>query len=318
MSSGVTLDDDQHCSRTLLANNVRAIPHMMQHSINTGLDGSQVERTLKPIGKTAPETHLFQSDASEQIKKLIGGGWKFRLIVTSPPYFTHRLYGDNNQEIGQEMLSADYVHKMAELFTLCKDLLTEDGSLFLNISDTKINGSKSQIPYKLGEALKEQGFYLKDDIIWCKVNTPPSSMTTGFTQGYEHVLWLSKSEKTFTNIDPVRMQSVDVTRRKKPDNIQYEPVGKDSAKVAELQQMMKTGIQIDSTSTIARAFGYDPEAHCPTCWRKFKRHAVRVRKEGQRHYPMFAACNPLGKNPSNVWNIPNNSITDKQDRKSVV
>src|SRR6187551_1177983 len=52
-----------------------------------------------------------------------------------------------------------------------------------------------------------------------------------------------------------------------------------------------------------RAYGYDPEKHCPTCYRKFKRHATRKRIGDHKHYPIFAVCNPNGKNPGNVWEI---------------
>jgi DNA modification methylase len=48
---------------------------------------------------------------------------------------------------------------------------------------------------------------------------------------------------------------------------------------------------------------YDPEKYCPTCFRKFKRHATRKRIGDHRHYPIFAVCNSNGKNPGNVWEI---------------
>jgi DNA modification methylase len=62
-------------------------------------------------------------------------------------------------------------------------------------------------------------------------------------------------------------------------------------------------LELPSTSEIARAYGYDPEKYCPTCYRKFKRHATRRRIGDHSHYPIFAVCNPRGKNPSNVWEI---------------
>jgi len=60
---------------------------------------------------------------------------------------------------------------------------------------------------------------------------------------------------------------------------------------------------LPSTSEISRAYGYDTEKYCPTCYRKFKRHATRKRIGDHRHYPIFAVCNPIGKNPGNVWEI---------------
>jgi len=60
---------------------------------------------------------------------------------------------------------------------------------------------------------------------------------------------------------------------------------------------------LPSTSEISLAYGYDPEKYCPTCFRKFKRHATRKRIGGHSHYPIFAVCNSNGKNPGNVWEI---------------
>ena len=60
---------------------------------------------------------------------------------------------------------------------------------------------------------------------------------------------------------------------------------------------------LPTTSEIAVAYGYDPEKYCPTCYRKFKRHATRKRIGDHKHYPIFAVCSPLGKNPTNVWEI---------------
>lgn len=61
--------------------------------------------------------------------------------------------------------------------------------------------------------------------------------------------------------------------------------------------------ELPTTNEIAHAYGYDPEKYCPTCYRKFKRHATRRRIGDHKHYPIFAVCNSGGKNPGNVWEI---------------
>jgi len=60
---------------------------------------------------------------------------------------------------------------------------------------------------------------------------------------------------------------------------------------------------LPTTTEIAQAYGYDPEKFCPTCYRKFKRHATRKRIGDHSHYPIFAVCNSNGKNPGNVWEV---------------
>ena len=91
--------------------------------------------------------------------------------------------------------------------------------------------------------------------------------------------------------------------------IQYEPSNQDKDKIKKIKQIIHNAQsdtpfnELPTTVDIARAYGYDPEKFCPTCYRKFKRHATRKRIGDHRHYPIFAVCNPTGKNPGNVWEI---------------
>jgi hypothetical protein len=94
-----------------------------------------------------------------------------------------------------------------------------------------------------------------------------------------------------------------------PDKVQYKPENPDKNEVMRIAAIIHGASsstplsQLPTTSEIARAYGYDPEKFCPTCYRKFKRHATRRRIGDHKHYPIFAVCNPHGKNPSNVWEI---------------
>jgi DNA modification methylase len=100
-------------------------------------------------------------------------------------------------------------------------------------------------------------------------------------------------------------------KNKKPphDMIQYTPLKRDKKKITSILETIhnaKPGTlfeDLPTTSEIAVAYGYDPEKYCPTCYRKFKRHATRKRIGDHKHYPIFAVCSPLGKNPTNVWEI---------------
>lgn len=49
---------------------------------------------------------------------------KYRLVVTSPPYFKHRNYGKKTDEIGQEKNAEDYLNSLVDVFAKCKDLMT--------------------------------------------------------------------------------------------------------------------------------------------------------------------------------------------------
>ena len=68
--------------------------------------------------------------------------------MTSPPYYGHRHYGENNDEVGQEKTDEQFINKLIEIFTSCADLLTEDGSLWIVIGDTRRNNQKLLIPHR--------------------------------------------------------------------------------------------------------------------------------------------------------------------------
>jgi DNA modification methylase len=238
---------------------------------------------------------------------------KYRLIVTSPPYYGHRHYGKDPQEIGQERTEEMYIKKLAEIFKICKDLLTDDGSIWIVIGDTRRRYGKLLIPHRLALKLVEIGYTIREDIIWFKKNNVSSSSKDNFSQAYELILFFSKNERSFTNMSAMRVRGNEARegRNKTPPQhmIQYEPINQNKNKIEEIKEIIHNAKsytrfdELPTTSEISRAYGYDPEKYCPTCYRKFKRHATRKRIGDHKHYPIFAVCNPTGKNPGNVWDI---------------
>ncbi|MEM2140066.1 site-specific DNA-methyltransferase [Nitrososphaera sp.] len=254
---------------------------------------------------------VVQGDAQRVAKSLQPR--RFRAIVTSPPYFGHRHYGSDGSEIGREQSVDDYLDSLAEVFSACRDLLADDGSLWIVIGDTRRRKEKLRVPHRLAERLVEGGYKFREDIIWYKKNSVSSSSRDNFSQAYEYVLFFSKGPRSFANLDAVRVQGNEaVEGRNKvppPGMVQYAPVSPDRKEIDRIARIIhgatsKTPIsELPTTSEIARAYGYDPEKFCPTCYRKFKRHATRRRIGDHSHYPIFAVCNPQGKNPANVWEI---------------
>ena len=238
---------------------------------------------------------------------------KYRLIITSPPYYGHRHYGDDPLEIGQEKSGDEYIDKLAKIFTICRDLLTDDGSLWIVIGDTRRRYGKLMIPHKLAQRLVDAGYTFREDIIWYKKNNISSSSKENLSQAYEMVLFLSKNKKCFTKLDRIRLvgnEARDGRNKKPPEHlIQYAQCSRDKGKIEEIIKIVRNARpdtqfdELPTTSEISKAFGYDPEKYCPTCYRKFKRHATRKRIGDHKHYPIFAACNSKGKNPGNVWEI---------------
>ena len=152
-------------------------------------------------------------------------GLQAQMCVTSPPYFGLRDYGHPGQ-LGLEQTPEDYIKAMAEVFRCVRDVLADDGTLWLNIGDSyagswgnagghnRGNGTQREItvgsivkdqeyrngsfvppaangypelrvkkkdligiPWMLAFALRADGWYLRQDIIWHKPNPMPESVT---------------------------------------------------------------------------------------------------------------------------------------------
>ena len=168
-------------------------------------------------------------DCRDTMRRWAQQGMKAQMCVTSPPYFGLRDYGHPGQ-IGLEPTPEAYIAAMVEVFRCVRDVLADDGTLWLNIGDSynnfrstmgpgqavhgreKLNGkpapdSRSRgivglkekdligIPWMLAFALRADGWYLRQDIIWHKPNPMPESVRDRCTKAHEYIFLLSKSER---------------------------------------------------------------------------------------------------------------------------
>jgi len=127
------------------------------------------------------------------------------VAITSPPYWKQRDYNFDGQ-IGQEKTPEEYIGKLIAIFRKLRQKLSPDGVFFLNIGDKYLNRyGKShllQIPYRLAYHMVEDGWYLKDIIIWYKTNHMPSSVKDRLSNTYEPILVFSKNkENIYKNSD---------------------------------------------------------------------------------------------------------------------
>lgn len=142
--------------------------------------------------------------------------------VTSPPYYNLRNYGVDGQ-IGNERSPGEYVGSLVEVFREVKRVLRDDGTLWVNIGDcywSSPNGDdgsagelafggvkrkdKIGIPWMLAFALRADGWYLRQDIIWSKANAQPESVTDRCVCSHEYVFVLSKQEKYYYDHEAVQ------------------------------------------------------------------------------------------------------------------
>ena len=159
-------------------------------------------------------------------------------IITSPPYYQLRRYGDSQQELGHESTPQEFINNLVKVFDECYRVLKKDGTMFVNISDTyngtgvknKLYGKEIYIDYsqrknsntikkkslmgipsRLEIALIDSGWILRNEIIWHKPNCMPSSVKDRFTVDYEKVFFFTKNGKYYFNQLKEKMKTLDVT-----------------------------------------------------------------------------------------------------------
>jgi DNA modification methylase len=185
-------------------------------------------------------------DCRDTMRRWAADGVKAQMCVTSPPYFGLRDYGHEGQ-IGLEQTPEQYIAAMVEVFRCVRDVLADDGTLWLNIGDSysghptakgapgvgagkhqkfagQVVGIKPKdligIPWMLAFALRADGWYLRQDIIWSKPNPMPESVRDRCTKAHEYIFLLSKSERYFIDQEGMKEPTVganlhDVTGRTK-------------------------------------------------------------------------------------------------------
>lgn len=115
--------------------------------------------------------------------------------VTSPPYYGLRDYGVEGQ-IGLEETPEEFTQKLVDVFRAVRRVLRDDGTLWVNIGDSwSKNKQLMGMPWRLAFALQDDGWYLRQDIIWNKSNPMPESVQDRCTKAHEYVFLLSKSKR---------------------------------------------------------------------------------------------------------------------------
>lgn len=155
-----------------------------------------------------------------------------RTVVTSPPYWSLRDYQAAGQ-IGREEPLPEFLKSLTVIFDKVNRVLTDDGTLWVNIGDSYTSGNRGTrapdrknaaramsmrpktpeglkakdligVPWRFAFALQEAGWYLRSDIIWYKPNTQPESVRDRPTRSYEHIFLFSKSQNYHYDLDAVR------------------------------------------------------------------------------------------------------------------
>jgi len=181
---------------------------------------------------------------------------KPRMCVTSPPYYGLRDYGGEDNQIGHEDTPEEFISNLVNIFRKVKDCLADDGTLWLNMGDSyynyrpgkgqalvkqsvassnqdlpskcarrgnKLEGLKEKdligIPWMLAFALRSDGWYLRQDIIWSKPNPMPESVRDRCTKSHEYVFLLSKSQNYYFDVDVIKEPTIDGKKLKRKKSV---------------------------------------------------------------------------------------------------
>ena len=161
---------------------------------------------------------VLQGDCRKTLKKLPEKS--IHTCVTSPPYFGLRNYNDEEDQIGIEQSPEEYVQELVKVFREVKRVLADDGTLWLNLGDSyvstpldksKMDGLKTKdligIPWRVAFALQQDGWYLRQDIIWDKPNPMPESVKDRCTKSHEYIFLLTKNPKYYYDYKVIREHS---------------------------------------------------------------------------------------------------------------
>jgi len=184
---------------------------------------------------------LYCGDVLEELRQLPDGS--VQMCVTSPAYWGLRDYGVEGQ-LGLEKTPEEYVSNLVEVLREVRRVLRGDGTLWLNIGDSyngsggdhkqhhkndagfgqgkSFKGCQARnvgagidagrlkskdlvgIPWTLAFALRADGWYLRQDIVWAKPNPMPESVQDRCTKSHEYIFLLSRSAKYYYDHEAIK------------------------------------------------------------------------------------------------------------------
>ena len=202
------------------------------------------------------EIQILQGDAIKQLQKL--NDKSINTCITSPPYWGLRNYNDEEKQLGMEDTPEEFVDNLVKVFREVKRVLRDDGTVWLNLGDSyaRTGGDSSKkgrhwddrknnpntghnryakdiglkqkdlvgIPWRVALALQQDGWYLRQDIIWHKPNPMPESVKDRCTKAHEYIFLLSKSPKYYFDNEAIKEDCVTKSKQtnKKNTHGKYE------------------------------------------------------------------------------------------------
>lgn len=168
---------------------------------------------------------LFCGDVLKVLDHVRDSGVKADCIVTSPPFYGQRDYGIEGQ-IGLEEHPQQYLEKLLAVFAKCWDVLSDTGSLWVNLGDTFWSGKGAHksteakqsarrfglrpqdrpgdgkwarpkqlllLPHRFAIAMQDAGWLVRNDNVWVKPNPVPDQVRDRCSMSHEYVFHFTKA-----------------------------------------------------------------------------------------------------------------------------
>ena len=178
------------------------------------------------------DIEILQGDCIESLKKL--EDQSINTCITSPPYWGLRNYNDEAKQLGMEDTPEEFTENLVKVFKEIKRVLRDDGTVWLNLGDSYSSGGRTTttnqslrgdkdygvtrpkpskgikpkdligIPWRVAFALQQDGWYLRQDIIWHKPNPMPESVRDRCTKSHEYIFLLSKKPKYYYDHEAIK------------------------------------------------------------------------------------------------------------------
>lgn len=187
------------------------------------------QRTLFDVNRAHRDNHrnlLIWGDNKVVVSSLLAEyRSRLRMIYIDPPFdvgadFTMEIpIGDGSEEIEKDQSVMEmvayrdiwghgtnsYLHMMYERIALAKDLLTEDGSIFIHVDYRVSSYLRLILDEIFGAGM------LKNEIIWCYTG-PGSPGMRQYSRKHDTIWWFSKSNKWVFNDKDIRVSHHEKTK----------------------------------------------------------------------------------------------------------
>ncbi|NOT63527.1 MAG: site-specific DNA-methyltransferase [Acidobacteria bacterium] len=200
----------------------------------------------------SPKITLYHGEAAQVLALLPKAS--VDCIVTSPPYYGQRDYGVEGQ-VGLEVHPQEYIDRLITVFRAAKQVLKPTGSLWVNIGDTYWSGKgkpggedKKQknrrflrpqdksgprplctpkqlllIPHRFAIAMQEDGWIVRNDNVWYKVNPTPDPVDDRSASAHEYVFHFVLRRRYYYDNEAVAMASSNGNKTKAPPSVWMIP-----------------------------------------------------------------------------------------------